>query len=253
MTQTKQKEKLQTQHPYLSAIHERLLKVEQTQMTVMIEAANLFAKTIMNQGVIHIFGSGHSHIIAEETFCRAGGLVQMNAILDPALMLHISASGSTILERLPGYANIVLDRYSFEPNDLMVVISNSGRNTVPIDAALYAKEKGLAVVALSSVDSYKNTKSRHPSGKLLPEVADIVIDTCSPEGDAICNIEGLHESIGPTSTILGSAVINTIIYEAIKIVLASGKTPPVFVSANIDSDTTLTQSLGIFSRRIKHF
>ena len=252
MTNKSQTQPSEIRHPYFDSIHNLLEKIEQTQMPAIHAAAHLFAETIINEGIIHIFGSGHSHIIAEEAFFRAGGLVQVNAILDPGLMLHLSAAGSTILERLPGYATIILDRYSFEPADLMVVISNSGRNSAPVEAAIYGHNKGLKVVALTSVESYKQTTSRHPSGKLLPEFSDVIIDTCTPEGDAALRIDGLPEAIGPTSTILGASIINSIIYEAVKEVLSCGKEPSIFTSANVDSNTSLVDSLGKFKERVRH-
>lgn len=238
---------------YFDTVHALLRKAEQTQGAAIQAAARQIAGCLMQGGMLHVFGTGHSHILAEEVFFRAGGLVQVNAILDPGLMLHLSALGSTELERLPNYASIVLARYDLRPGDVLLVISNSGRNAVPIEAAMIGREKGLQVIALTSAQAYRNLASRHPSGKRLSEAADLVIDTCVPEGDAAISIPGLAERVGPVSTILGAALLQALICEVIREMVAHDFPPKILISANIDDQQVHTDLYGEYLERIRHY
>lgn len=238
---------------YFDTVHEALRRVEQSQAAVVREAAVLTARRLMEGNLLHVFGTGHSHMLAEELFFRAGGLVQVNAILDPGLMLHLSASGSTQLERLPGYGRIVLQRYDLRPNDILLVVSNSGRNAVPIEAAMFAKEQGLLVIAMTSADSYQAVPSRHPSGLKLSDLADVVIDTGVPEGDAAISLPGLEERCGPLSTILGAALLQAYVCAIIEEMLAHSAKPPVLVSANVESGQDLASIFQQYRQRIRHY
>ncbi len=239
--------------PFFEAVYATLQRLQETQSAALRRAAHITADTIVGGGMIHVFGTGHSHILAEEVFFRAGGLVQINAILDPGLMLHVSALGSIALERLEGYANLVLDRYDLRPGDTMVIVSNSGRNAGPIDAALYAKRRGLPVIAITSAQAYRNAEVRHSCGKHLSELADVVIDTGVPEGDASVSLPGLSERIGPLSTIVGAAAIQAYLYEAVKEVLARGHKPSVVVSANVGSGHDHLSLYDAYKARIRHW
>ncbi|MCX8063234.1 MAG: SIS domain-containing protein [Anaerolineales bacterium] len=238
---------------YFARVHESLQQVEQSQSENLHKAAQLTAQRLMAGNILHVFGTGHSHILAEEVFFRAGGLVQVNAILDPALMLHLSASKSTDLERLQNYARIVLERYDLQQGDVLLVVSNSGRNAVPIEAALYGKEHGLYVIAMTSASAYAALPSRHPSGKKLADVADIVIDTCVPEGDASLSLPGLEQHFGPLSTILGSALIQAYICAIIETMLQHQVQPKVLISANVDSGQDHSALFQEYRQRIRHF
>lgn len=238
---------------YFSIVHEKLEQVERSQSEVLKRAARLTAERLMQGGLLHVFGTGHSHLLVEEIFFRAGGLVPVNAILDPGLMLHLSALGSTQLERLPGYARIVLNRYDLRPGDVLLVISNSGRNVVPIEAALLGREKGLLVIAMTSAETYRNLPSRHLSGKRLAEVADLVIDTCVPEGDAALLLPGMEERIGPVSTIIGAALIQAYICEIVQEMLAHNFPPKILISANVDDEQDHSDLYRDYIPRIRHY
>lgn len=239
-------------HPFFEKIREILVDVEKTQTAAISEAAKVSADCISNEGLIHVFGTGHSHILAEEVFFRAGGLVQINAILDPGLMLHVSATGSTDLERMEGYAPFVLARYKFLPKDVLVVVSNSGRNAASIDAAIYAHQLGLKVICITSAEAYKKVPSRHSSGKRLADYADVVLDTRVPHGDAILSLEGLPNAFGPASTIIGATVIQTFLYETTKELLRRGQKPLVLVSANTEKEQDLQSMYQKYAPRIRH-
>ena len=130
--------------PYFDAIRAVLSEAEQKNAdTIADSSAATIAESIAAGGILHLFGTGHGHMLAEELFYRAGGLVPVNAILDPTLMLHESALASSLAERLPGYAEVVLSRYRVEPGETMIIASNSGRNSVPIEMAIAAKHAAL--------------------------------------------------------------------------------------------------------------
>ena len=222
-----------TTSSYFDALRRILEHVESTQQGAIAAAARVTADSLAAGGMIHVFGTGHSHMLAEEVFFRAGGLVPVNAILDGGLMLHVSALRSTDLERLEGYAAIVLDRYELRAGDVLVIASNSGRNAVPIEAALVARQRGLTVIALTSAAAYAGATVRHSGGRRLAELADVVIDTCVPKGDAILALPGLPHAMGAASTVVGAAVIQAYIMETVQELQRRGHTPEVIVSANV--------------------
>ncbi len=242
-----------SQHPYLKKIHDILLEMEQTQVEPVHEAARITADCIERKGMIHVFGAGHSHILAEEVFFRAGGLVQINAILDSGLMLHVSASGSMEMERLEGYTPIVLNRYQLRPGDVMVIVSNSGRNAAGIDAAIYARDLGLKVICITSAEAYQDVPSRHSSGKKLADFADVILDTKVPHGDAILTVPGLANPFGPASTIVGAALIQLYLYETTLELLRRGHQPSILVSANTEKEQDIQTLYQDYAARIRHF
>lgn len=196
-------------------------------------AADWVAQSIGQGGLLYVSGTGHSHMIAEEVFYRAGGLVAVNPILEPSLLLDRGAVKSSQLERLHGLGGLIIDDYGLTEADTLILASNSGRNAVPIDMAMRAKEKGCRVIAIVSADHTQQTTSRHDSGKKLSDVADLVLDNAAPYGDAAITLEGLSDRVGPLSTIAGVAIINAIVVRVIEKLLASGEDVAVFSSANL--------------------
>lgn len=215
-------------HAGIAAIVARL-DAEQRPAIERVGAA--IAETIARGALLHIFGSGHSHMAAEEIFHRAGGLCCINAIIDPALSGH--GSFSMYLERLEGYVPILLAQYDLRAGEHLIVISNSGINAAPVEAAMYGKARGLIVTALTSLEHSRDVPSRHSSGKRLFEAADHVIDTCGPRGDALLTIDGVSERVGGTSTVTTAIIVNMVIATVIERLLAAGVRPPVRVSANV--------------------
>lgn len=183
--------------------------------------------------LVYVAGSGHSHLLAEEVFYRAGGIAAAQAILDPDLMLHKGAQRSTLLEREEGRAETVLAGYPVGPGDAVFIASNSGRNAYPIELALGARARGATTIAITSMRHARQITSRHITGKLLYQVTDIVIDNEGAYGDAALDIPGRDTvRMGPTSTIAGVFILNAILAEAVALLAARGIGADVYPSAN---------------------
>lgn len=215
----------------------------------------MITKSIAEDGVVHIFGSGHSHLFAEDLSYRAGGLVPVNPVLDIGYTLMGGPpSRSSRLERLDGFAKALLDGYEFHPGEVFIVMSQSGRNPGPVEAALYAKEKGLQVVAITSVEQSKGQTSRHSSGKKLYEIADLVIDSHVPTGDAAVEIKTGQPKVAPISSIVGSSILQGIVAEVAGAITEKGEIPPVWVSSNVDGGDEHNNKMALkYKSRIKSF
>lgn len=212
-------------------------------------AAQWFADALIGDRIVHTFGTGHSHMIGLELFVRAGGLANVNAMLDSTAMTIEGSRRSAGIERISGMAQVIWEQYEVDSKDLMMVISNSGRNAMPIEMAMIAKEKGLKVIAITSLTQSKKYPSRHKSGKKLYQIADLVLDNKVPSGDGLMMIDG-HKT-GPPSSVSGMVLVNTIASEAMKLAVAKGVNLPVYFSQNIDgfSNEDLYE---MYEGRIKH-
>ena len=209
-------------------------RIVQTQGEAITRAAEMAADTVAVGGVVFTFGTGHSHCIAEDAVYRAGGLVPVDAILEPSLTGTTDVSKSERLERLEGFAPAILDHRRLTSDDLLIVISNSGRNAVPVEMAMEARARGIKVVAVTSLRYAEAVTSRHSSGKKLHEVADVVIDNGTEFGDAELRLEGVSNPVGPMSGIAGMFVIHAIMAGAAEVLLSRGIDPPVWESGNKD-------------------
>jgi len=205
---------------------ERLLSIIQREELGKIrQVADLIAHSILDGGIVHLFGSGHSAIPAKEVFIRAGTLSCTQAIgLD---------YDWDKFERLEGVAAVILADYDLRPGEVFIVISNSGINPLPIEMALLGKERGLRTVAITSWQHSQQVESRHSSGKKLHEVVDIAIDSHVPLGDAALEVPSLPVKIGPLSTLAGVIIVNAIVVETIVRILEKGGVPPVRYSRNL--------------------
>lgn len=217
------------------------------------KTAEILSKALINGNKIFLFGTGHSHMLAEELFYRAGGLVKIQPVLEPVLMLHESASGSTLAERKEGFAQALFDKYSMKPQDVIIIISNSGRNGVIVDMAMLCKEKGLTVVALTNLNHTYAGQSRHKSGKRLCEIADVVLDNFGCVGDACVEVEGVDGKICPTSTVTGALILNAVVAETVDICAKRCFCPEHFASSNVDGgDEINNKLLEKYKKEIKH-
>jgi uncharacterized phosphosugar-binding protein len=196
------------------------------------------AETLRSDGLVYVTGSGHSHLIAAEVFYRAGGIAPLQAIFDPPLMLHEGAQRSTQLERTEGYAARVLSGYPLGPKDILFIVSNSGRNAFPVEAALHAKSRGTRTVAITSMDHAGKVASRHSSGRSLHDVANLVIDNEVAQGDASLEIAGTDLRMGPVSTIAGAFIMNVVMAGAVEQLATQGVAVDVYRSANLDNADT---------------
>jgi uncharacterized phosphosugar-binding protein len=218
---------------YHEAVVRLLSRIEETQGAALDRAADAVFRSLAADGVFHVFGSGHSHALAEEVFHRAGGLVPVNAIQETFLTPLTPPALSGQLERLPGLARLILDTHDLRAGEVLLVVSNSGINAVPVEVALEGKARRLTVVALTSEQHSLLVESRHPLGKRLLEVADIVLDTCGPPGDAAVAYEGFAGRVAPTSLLAGSYILNSLVCRIVERYLAAGQVPPVYMSANL--------------------
>lgn len=217
---------------YLRQLQHLLDQLAETQSASIERVADLMASSIAEGGIVHLFGSGHSHMVAEEVFHRAGSLMPLNPILDPNLTLF-GMVNATLLERTTGYARVVIGTHDIRPGEVVIVISNSGVNPVPIEAVLEAKARGAATVAITSDHQYADAPSRHASGQRLADVADITLDTGSPRGDALVDIPGVATPVGGASSAIGIALINAIVVATTEQLAERGVDPPVIPTMNL--------------------
>lgn len=219
---------------FLEVVKSQLDQQFEEEKETIEAAAQCCAASIMKKRVVHVFGCGHSQMFAMELFYRAGGLVPVNALLIPHLALFPKAKLSTIQERVEGFSQEYLNLENTSADDTMIIVSISGRNAAAIDMALSAKEKGMKVIALTSVKFSSAVSSRHSSKKNLRDVADIVIDVKCVEGDACMSVEGLDVKFTGTSTILGMTVLDGITSRVVELCVEQGYKPPIYVSSNLD-------------------
>ena len=239
---------------YIDGLQRVLERIKTEQSENIRLGGMIVADSLSAGGIIHTFGTGHSHLIADEAFFRAGGIAAVNPILHERLIFLKGALESTRTEQETGFANKLLAKEDVRDIDAGIVISNSGRNAGPIEMAIAMKELGLKVIAITNVEQSSSSTPRHSSGKRLYEVADVVIDNCVPSGDALMELPGLQSRIGPSSTVAGAAIINSVIIEAVSELLRRGEPVPVLPSANSEgvSEETLTRLLSSYRERIRY-
>jgi uncharacterized phosphosugar-binding protein len=220
---------------FFQKVIETIEDVGRTQSDRIETASHWIAESIKAGGVLHIFGSGHSHIVGEDLFYRAGGLSPVNAILDYNLTQIGGGrpTRSTRLERLEGYAKIILDNYDLRSGEVLVIVSQSGINPSVVEAAFEGKALGLKVIAVTSLEQSSNAESRHSSGKRLFELADLVIDNRIPPGDAVIEIGEDLPKVAPISTIIHCLIMQAIVAEVATCLFKQGAKPPIWISANV--------------------
>ena len=228
---------------YLENIIHLLNKLENTQDNIIDQVADICAECIYNDGMLYFFGTGHSHMICEEPFYRAGGLACIYPILETDLMLHEGASKSSSYERLEGLGSLVVANTNLTKGDVLFLVSNSGRNCAVIDAAMEAKKRGAITVAITSMDHTTKVTSRHSSGLNLYQVCDYVLDNGGELGDASVELVGLGQKIAPTSSVLDITLVNLILVNTVERLLKKGIKPPVFMSANTDAGDEVNRNV----------
>ena len=234
---------------YMNKVIELFDKIYRSEKEKIKELAVIFADNIKSDHMIHVFGTGHSHMIGIELFRRAGGLANVNALLDPDVLTSFGARRSGAIEKLPGVADIIYDNYQISKGDIMIITSNSGRNAMPIEMAMRAKKEGVFTIAMTNLHQSQHTTSRHPSGKRLFECVDYVLDSCVPDGDALMEVGGV--ATGPGSSLSGMILLNTIVNEALKILDDQGIALPVLQSQNVDGFNN-EKLYKKYASRVKH-
>jgi uncharacterized phosphosugar-binding protein len=219
---------------FFEGIDRTLKKIRETQRDAIAEAARVIADCIVSEGVVHAYGAGHSHELAEDIFFRAGTLVPINNVHDAGTSGTTDVVKSSYTERLEGYGYAIFDHIRALPQDVFIVISNSGRNASGIELAQKAKENGHKVIALTSMGYSKNITSRHSSGKKLYEFADVVLDNCGELGDVCVHVDWMEQGLGPTSTVAGAYILHAVLVESAMTLHSEGHEPPVFLSGNFD-------------------
>jgi uncharacterized phosphosugar-binding protein len=190
--------------------------IEGTQAEAIDAAATIAADAIGGGGVVHTFGTGHSRIPVEELFPRYGSYPGWHPIVELSMTFHTEVTGSNgqrqamFLERVPGFARVILDNFELRPSDAMVIFSATGRNAVPVEMAMIAREAGLQVIAVTSLAEARAASPTHASGTILADHADVVVDICTALGDATVSIDGWEQRVGPVSSIGNIAVVNTL-------------------------------------------
>ncbi len=214
---------------YLEAVSQGIQHIE-SQFSTIDKIAQLVYKSFEQEGVMHVFGSGHSNVLAFELFHRAGGLIPINPIFEPQLMPHFGPKRVGPTERLSGFAKVIFDNYEFREGEVVLIVSNSGINAVPVEFAKLCKDSGLVTIALTSLIHSKSVPSR-ADGKLY-EVCDYVLDSGSPVGDACVSVGKGELKVAPISSVLSITIAEVLVSRVAEIFAENDKVPPVLQSAN---------------------
>ena len=220
---------------YLQKMADLLHRMDEEEGQVIEEGADLLADAIETGQRIYAFGCTHSSLPVQDLVYRAGGLMLINPILAPgisSLDVH-PATMTSAMERLEGFAQVLLDNKGIQSGDVLIVVSMSGRTQVPIEMAMLARERGIKVIAVTAMDYTKQVPSRHPSGKKMYEFANVVIDTKVPKGDAVLEDERLPQKFAPASGVASTAALQALLAATVEELLARDIDPPIFVSANL--------------------
>lgn len=214
-------------------------RIEATQGVAIAQAAALSADAIGAGGFAHVFGSGHSRIPVEEMFPRYGSFPGFHPMVELSMTFHTQIAGSNgqrqamYIERVEGLADVILSNFHFKPTDAMIVFSVSGASAVPIEMAMGARAVGLPVVAVTSLEHSAATEPSHRTGSRLLDHADVVIDLCTPVGDAGVTIEGLDTPVGPLSTLAAVSIANEIKVQTAALLQERGQMPAVLTAAAV--------------------
>lgn len=225
---------------FLETVTDLIEQVSQANRETVEALGPRIAQSIVDGGVLHLFGSGHSKIVAMEIERRAGGLVPISTVEDPTPGWP---------EQIPGYGKKLFERYHFQyearAGDYIVVVSNSGKNACPLEVADAAQEAGLKVIALTSLAMSREARSQLPSGKRLFEIADHILDNLGVSGDAILPLPGQDFQVGPTSTLSGAILLNLLNLEIIEGLLDLGVELPILRSQNLPGGAEHNEKLAL--------
>ena len=218
---------------YFKVMEEIVEKIETTQQEAIGRAAALLADTTQKGGIIYGFGTGHSHLVTDDAFWRAATPANYCALLEQSATGSFEITKSYEIENIYGIGKKIVDYHRITPKDCMIIISNSGNNIAPVDAALRAKEKGIPVIGITAVEYSGYLKTKHRDGVKLKDVADVVLDNCSLIGDAAVEIEGFPMKVGSTSTMPNVYLQNAVLVEMVDILVKRGFRPDVYYNGHM--------------------
>ena len=225
--------------PWMAAATALLERVATTQAEAIETASRWAAEAIAADGLVHLFGTGHSRIPVEEMFPRYGSYPGFNPIVELSMTFHTQVVGANgqrqamFIERMPGLAEVILSNFSFGQKDVMVVFSAGGTTAVPVEMARGARQRGLRVIAVTSVEQSMASDVDPAAGSRLLDEADLVIDLCTPHADAMVGIPGLDTPVGPGSTVSAVAIVNSIKVRTAELLTEQGAMPPVLTRASV--------------------
>jgi uncharacterized phosphosugar-binding protein len=245
---------------WLSWARVLLERLESTQDDAIARASTMCADAIAADGLVHLFGTGHSRIPVEEMFPRYGSYPGFHPIVELSMTFHTEVVGANgqrqamFIERTEGLAEAILANFDLRPADVMMVFSASGRTAVPIEMAMGARNRGVPVIAVTSVEQSLADESSHSSGTRLLDHADVVLDLCTPPADAMVALDGLSTPVGPGSTVAAVALVNEIKVRTAALLVERGAMPPVLTSAAVvgteESERLFDQAYAEYARRV---
>ena len=224
---------------WLDAAGELLARLAATQGAAIEEASRWCADAIAADGLVHLFGTGHSRIPVEEMFPRYGSFPGFNPIVELSMTFHTEVVGANgqrqamFIERVPGLAEVILSNFTFGPEDVMIVFSASGLSAVPVEMARGARRRGLRVIAVTSVEQSLSGEADPRVGARLLDEADLVIDLCTPAADALITLDGLETPVGPGSTVTAVAIVNSLKVRIAELLVERGAMPPVITRSTV--------------------
>ena len=224
---------------WLAAAGDVLERIEATQGDAIETASAWCADAIASDGLVHLFGTGHSRIPVEEMFPRYGSYPGFNPIVELSMTFHTQVVGANgqrqamFIERVPGLAEVILSNFEFGSKDVMIVFSAGGLSAVPVEMARGARRRGLRVIAVTSIEQSMSDEPNPLVGSRLLDEADLVIDLCTPHADALVTIDGLETPLGPGSTIAAVAIVNALKVRVAQLLTQRGAMPPVLTRASV--------------------
>lgn len=247
---------------YYDLAIERIQRIRDTQQESIDAAAEICTNSIANEGLVFLFGAGHSRMMCEEMTPRQGCFVGFFPLVELAVSTHSSIVGTNslrgplFLEKYDGYAEEILKSFKFGPHDVMLLISTSGIRPLIVEMAMGAKDRGMPVIAMTAREHGENSKPAHSSGKKLIDLADVVLDNHAPSGDCILPLEGLEWATGPVSTLTGAMLMNMLRCEVAERMLARGLKPELLPSHqlvdNVSSEEQLERFYEGYRKSLRH-
>jgi len=239
---------------YIVTVTALLERIIEEQAGAIDKAAEIITTALLNDRALFAYGNVHSAFTIGDLYIRAGGLALFNQITAPVLssLEYDPAALWVGMERLEGYGKLIFETTPAQAGDVLIVVSTSGRNAVPIEIAESAKSRGLQVIVVTSMPYTLHQPSRHASGKRLYEFGDVVIDNCSVPGDAALKMDGLAVPFCPTSGVIDTAILQMIMAEVIERMVQAGANPPVYIAGNLDGYADYRATFEEACKRNKH-